>query len=241
MSKDATLVAGTKSYFKIKDGSSDFRALPGLVTLGSVGSVGSFVDQTTLEDTAKRYIGGMKDTSESTLKVNVYPDDADQAAFLQAAQDKRVIVVKNVLPPNSQGKQLVMEYDVALAGYRTPEFSDGNGLVQFEVATRQSGEPSFVFATAGKVYSIASLTVTTGGAVTLADGDYQITQGKEMLTSGSGVNAQVTVTVSSNAVTAVKSIDNSGLGFEQNDTLTVSKVGNVAMTTDCVLTVATVS
>ncbi|HIF9075761.1 TPA: hypothetical protein ACX6NV_000592 [Photobacterium damselae] len=239
--KDATLVAGTKSYFKLKDEVGDYAFLPGLVTLGAVGSVGSYVDQTTLDDTTKRYLGGMKDTSESTLKVNVYPDDPNQSKFVQAAQDKRVVQIKNILPPNSSGKQFVMEYEMALAGYRTPEMSDGNTLVQFEVSGRQSGEPSFAFAEAGKVFGISEATVTTPGAVTLTDGDYQVTQGKDMLTSGDGVNSQFTLTVASGAVSAVKSIDNPGLGFLANDTLTVSTIGNVTMDTAAVLTVSKVS
>lgn len=238
---DAILVAGTRTYFEISGSSTGYLEIEGIRSLGAIGATGSYVDQTTLKDTTRRYVGGLKDTQESTMRLAVYPGDANQDKFIQAAQNTKNAKMKIVMPPNAAGKQFVAVFDVALSGYQLPEMSDGNTIIEYEISYRLSGEPAFSFADQGKVYSITALTVTTGGAFTLSDGDYQLEQGKEFTTSGDGVGATVTVTIASNAISAVKSIDHGGLGYEQSDTLTVNRVGGVTASTNAVLTVSSVA
>lgn len=238
---DAILVAGTRTYFQIAGESGGYLEIEGVRSLGAIGATGSYVEQTTLKDTTRRYIGGLKDTAESTLRLAVYPGDANQDKFIQAAQNTKNCKMKVVMPPDSNGKQFVAVFDVALSGYQLPEMGDGNTIIEYEISYRLSGEPSFSFADAGKVYSITGLTVTTGGAVTIANGDYQLEQGKDFTTSADGVGAVVTVTIASNTISAIKSIDHGGLGYEVGNTLSVTRVGGVNATTNGVLTVSTVS
>jgi hypothetical protein len=240
MAEDAVLAAGTRVYFKISGESGDYLELEGVRNLGRIGVTGSYVEQTTIKDRARRYVSGLADTEESTIRIADYSADANQAKFIEAAQNRRNADLKIVWPANAAGKSLVGQIDVALSGYGVPETSDGNAIVEFEVNYRMSGEPVFIRADQGKVFSISALTVTSGGTFAAADGEYQLTQGVDFLTSGSGVGAVVTVTIASNTITAVR-IDHGGLGFAQNDTLTVSKVGGVNGTADATLTVTTVS
>lgn len=127
-----------------------------------------------------------------------------------------------------------------MSGYGIPETSDGNALIEFEVSYRMSGEPAFARADAGKVFSISALTVTTGGTFNTTNGQYQLEQGKNFTSSGNGVKAVVTVTIDTNTITAVV-VDHGGLGYEQNDTLTITRVGGVNGTSNGTLTVSSVS
>lgn len=238
---DAILVAGTRSYFEIAGSATGYLEIEGVRSLGAIGATGSYVEQTTLKDRTRRYIGGLKDTAESTLRLAVYPGDANQDKFIQAAQNTQNAKMRVVMPPNAEGKQFVAVFDVALSGYQLPEMSDGNTIIEYEISYRLSGEPSFSFADQGEVYSISGLTVTEGGTFAAGDGDYQIGQGTSFTTSGDGVNAVATVTIASNTITAVKSIDNGGLGYAIDDTLTVTRIGGVNATSSATLTVSTVS
>ncbi|CAM0043175.1 major tail protein [Vibrio phage K394] len=238
---DAILVAGTRTYFEIAGSATGYLEIEGVRSLGAIGATGSYVEQTTLKDRTRRYIGGLKDTAESTLRLAVYPGDANQDKFIQAAQNTQNCKMKVVMPPNASGKQFVAVFDVALSGYQLPEMSGGNTIIEYEISYRLSGEPAFSFADQGKVYSISDLTVTTGGSITVGDGDYQLEQGKDFTTSGDGVGATVTVTIASNTINAIKSIDHGGLGYSVSDTLSVTRVGGVNATTNGTLTVSTVS
>lgn len=240
MSQDAVLAAGTRVYFKIAGQVGDYLELEGVRNLGRIGSTGSFVDQTTIKDRTRRYIGGLRDTDESAMRITDYSSDLNQQKFIEAAQNSENANVKVVYPQNSVGKQLVAVFDVAMSGYGVPETSDGNSLIEFEVSYRMSGEPAFARADAGKVFSISTLTITTGGAFNATDGQYQLEQGKDFTTNGDGVKAVVTVTIASNTISAV-TVDHGGLGYSQNDTLTVTRVGGVNGTTNGTLTVASVS
>ena len=241
MSEDAVLVAGTRCYYQLAGaGAGSYLELKGVRSLGKIGSTGTFVDQSTLDDLTKRYVAGMGDTEDSTLKLAVYAGNKNQTDFIAAAQNRKNVKFKAVLPANSVGKNLVAVFDVALSGFSLPEISDGNVITEFDIAYRISGTPAFTFADAGKSYSISALSVTDGGSFTIADGEYQLQQGVDFTTSGSGVGATVTATIASNAITAVR-IDHGGIGFEKADTLTVAKVGGVNASTTATLTVDSVS
>lgn len=55
--------------------------LPGMLSIGQVGEKNPVLDQTTLEDTAKRSIAGMFDGPEKEFKCMAYPTDAGQQLF----------------------------------------------------------------------------------------------------------------------------------------------------------------
>lgn len=238
---DAILVAGTRTLFKVAGDAGDYLEVEGIRSLGAIGATGSYVDQTTLKDTTRRYIGGLKDTQESTMRLAVYPGDANQDKLIQAAQNTKNASMKVIMPPDANGKQFVATFDVALSGYQLPEMSDGNTIIEYEISYRMSGEPAFAFADAGQVFSVSALTVTTGGTFSVADGNYQLEQGKNFTTSGNGVGVVATITIASNTITAIVSLDDGGLGYEQNDTLTVTSVGGVTGTANGTLTVSSVS
>ena len=58
----------------------------GLTDIGDIGNSGSFIEQTTLADTTKRYISGMKDTQEIEMTYYKYAGDTDQASLKAAAE-----------------------------------------------------------------------------------------------------------------------------------------------------------
>lgn len=241
MSEDAVLVAGTRCYYQPVGASvGSYLELNGVRTLGKIGSTGSFVDQSTLKDTTKRYVPGMADTEESTLKLAIYSGDKNQSDFIHAAQQRKNVKFKVVIPPDSNGKSLVSVFDIALSGQSLPEMSDGNVIAEFDISYRISGSPAFTFADAGEVYSISAIDVTKGGAFTVADGEYLLVQGDNFISSSQGVGASVMATVESNAITSVN-IVSGGVGFKVDDTLSISKVGGVIGTTPATLTVSSVS
>lgn len=240
MANEAVLVAGTRCYFKIDGEVGDYLELEGVRSLGEIGSTGSFVETTTIKDRTRTYVGGLKDTAESTMRMAVYSEDTNQAKFLKAAQDGANMSFKVVYPASKNGKQMVALIDIATSGYNIPETSDGNAVQEFGVSYRISGEPSITFAEQGKVYSISGVNVTTAGTVTLSDGDYILEQGKDFTTSGDGVGAQIKVTIATNAVSAAV-VEHGGLGYSVSDTLTVTRVGGVNTSTSPVITVSTVS
>lgn len=41
----------------------------GITEIGDIGNTGAFIEQTTLADTTKRYMAGMKDTSEQEVTI----------------------------------------------------------------------------------------------------------------------------------------------------------------------------
>ena len=86
---------------------------------------------------------------------------------------------------------------------------------------------------------IASLNINDGGVSAVANGNYTITQGIDFITIGSGLGAQVEVTMSGGAITAIASIPTAGAGFTAGDLLTVLQVDSTFMTTPGVLEVST--
>lgn len=90
--------------------------------------------------------------------------------------------------------------------------------------------------------SIITASITNAGDFTgLANGNYPITQGVDFTSSGSGINAVITVQVLSNVITSVRSIDNGGSGHSVSDTLTITTINSVSSSVDGVLTVTSVT
>jgi len=96
--QDGVLAAGTQTKFKTKD-DADFTPLPGMLSIGQVGEKNPVLDQTTLEDTAKRSIAGMFDGPEKEFKCMAYPTDAGQQLFIAAAQATKTVIEPRVTRP----------------------------------------------------------------------------------------------------------------------------------------------
>lgn len=134
--KDAAILAGTLTMFK-GDDDEDFLPWQGIKELGDIGSTGSFIEQTTLEDTAKRYIGGMKDTQEAEMSFAWYADDANHKKLRDYAIAGKSVDIK-VQFPNG----VVAQFHAALSGFA---FSSGGNedFITAKVSMRMSGEPTW--------------------------------------------------------------------------------------------------
>lgn len=136
--QNATLIAGVLVAFK-EDSESVTEWTPwnGLTELGDIGNTGSFVEQTTLADTVKRYIAGMKDTSEIEMTYYKYAGDAGQTTLKTFAENGTNIKIK-IQWANGD----LAEFDAALSGYSIVSGGNEDG-VKAKVALRINGEVSF--------------------------------------------------------------------------------------------------
>ena len=124
------LAAGTQTKFKTKD-DADFTPLPGMLAIGQVGEKNPVLDQTTLEDTAKRSMAGMFDGPEKEFKCMSYPTDAGQRLFIAAAQATKTVIVQHIWPDN-----VTAEYEVVLLGYLRNETRVTRPLISWCRANR---------------------------------------------------------------------------------------------------------
>lgn len=227
-------------FFRILGEGLTFTELDGVQSLGRIGSTGSYVDQSTIKDRIKRYIGGVKDTEEFTMNLFSYASDENQGSFLSAADQSKNIEFKVVFPVDENGQQLVALFEIATSGYSVPETSDANKTQMYEVACRQSGKPTFAFASDNNTASTSAVTITTAGKFGALDGDFILTQGKEFVTNGSGIKASINVTLAAGIIT-VATVVSGGLGHKVDDIYTVVSVGGTTATTQAELTVSEVS
>lgn len=238
--QNATLVAGTCCFYRILGESQNFKELEGVRSLGRIGETGSYVDQSTLKDRTKRYIGGVKDTEESTMKLARYFGDDIQQEFIDGVEQSKSMEFKVVYPAAENGKQLVALFQIATSGYGVPETSDANTIIEYDVSYRISGKPSFASASGSNTASVSAVTITTAGEFSAPDGEYTLTQGKEFATSGTGINAALNATVADGAITAV-TVAGGGIGHQIDDVYTVINIGGGTTTTQATLTVSEVS
>lgn len=134
--KDSAILAGTLTMFK-GDDDSDFLPWQGIRELGDIGSTGSFIEQTTLEDKTKRYLGGMKDTQEAEMSFAWYADDANHKKLRDYAIAGKSVDIK-VQFPNG----VVAAFHAALSGFA---FSSGGNedVITAKVSLRMSGDPTW--------------------------------------------------------------------------------------------------
>lgn len=109
----------------------------GITEIGDIGNQGSFIEQTTLADTSKRYMAGMKDTSEMEVTYFKYAGDAGQAGIKTAAEAGSVIWVKVQWPNGDTAK-----FQAALSGYAIVGGGNEDG-VKAKVTMRISGDVTF--------------------------------------------------------------------------------------------------
>ena len=136
--QNATLTAGTLVYYKALNAADETYALwNGLTEIGDIGTSGSFVEDTTLADTVKTYIPGMKDTSELEFTFYRYNADTAQADLISKAQAGTSVTIKIVWPNNTQAV-----FDAALNGYAVVGAGNEDG-VKGKINLRVSGDTTF--------------------------------------------------------------------------------------------------
>jgi hypothetical protein len=134
--QNATLIAGLLVSFK---GPNDQTEKPwnGLTEIGDIGNTGSFVEQTTLADTTKRYIAGMKDTSEIEMTYYKYAGDTNQASLKTLAEAGSNIHVHLQWKNGDEA-----EFDAAISGYAIVAGSNEDG-VRAKISMRINGDVTF--------------------------------------------------------------------------------------------------
>jgi hypothetical protein len=136
--QNATLTAGTLVYYKALDAADETYALwNGLTEIGDIGTSGSFVEDTTLADTVKTYIPGMKDTSELEFTFYRYNADTAQADLISKAQAGTSVTIKIVWPNSTQAV-----FNAALNGYSVVGGGNEDG-VKGKINLRVSGDTTF--------------------------------------------------------------------------------------------------
>lgn len=109
----------------------------GITELGDIGNTGAFIEQTTLADTTKRYMAGMKDTSEQEVTYYKYADDAGQAALKTAAEAGSNIWIKVQWANGDEAK-----FQAAISGYAIVGGGNEDG-VRAKVTMRVNGDVTF--------------------------------------------------------------------------------------------------
>lgn len=130
---NAVQLAGTHSQFSL-DGGTTWKPLKGCQELGEIGSVSASVEQTTIDDTSKRYRGAIKDADDKELTMYFYEDDEDQAALRSAADSNAIIKVRHQFV-NGQ----IATYELALLGWKMVS-GNAEALMQFTISGKQNGE-----------------------------------------------------------------------------------------------------
>lgn len=135
--KDAVLGAGTITLFKEKGPATTFQQVMGMMTIGQVGEKTQTLEQTTLEDTSKRYLAGLFDGPDKELKGKFYGDDPGQEAFFTAAREGKIVIIQHEWPD-----KITAEYEVVLLGYMRDE-TGGDKTLDWVVPCKQNGKVSW--------------------------------------------------------------------------------------------------
>lgn len=130
---DAVQLAGTHSQFSLDNGTT-WKPLKGCQELGEIGSVSASVEQTTIDDTSKRYRGAIKDADDKELTMFYYAGDADQEALRAAADSLAIIKVRHQFKTGA-----IATYELALLGWKMVS-GNAEALMQFTISGKQNGE-----------------------------------------------------------------------------------------------------
>lgn len=137
---DAVQLAGTHSQFSLDNGKT-WMPLKGCQELGEIGSVSASVEQTTIDDTSKRYRGAIKDADDKELTMFYYEGDADQEALRAAADSLAIIKVRHQFKTGA-----IATYELALLGWKMVS-GNAEALMQFTISGKQNGEVVWTTAT----------------------------------------------------------------------------------------------
>lgn len=131
----AMLPSGTIVKFgKPGDAITVMKPLINCKSTGTTGLTGGFVDCTTLIDKTKQSISDLPDGQEKTLGFIDDPENADFAAFLNAAQAREVVQFYVELP-NKRTATMIL----ALAGWEMNDIAaPANEVIQISVKAKQN-------------------------------------------------------------------------------------------------------
>ena len=118
------------------DAGTTWIALPEAHSIDAFGTEGSFVDATTLADTTKKYVAGIKDTPEINLVVNHDAASTAVSGILAAANAGETVKMKVTFPDGQTAT-----FDMALSGYTTQV--EGENLIRHTIKGKQSGDVVF--------------------------------------------------------------------------------------------------
>lgn len=127
-------IVGGETQVQYSTDGENWVPLRGVTAYGDTGETASFIDQTTIEDSDSRYLAGKSDTPDKTITGYLYPDDAEQSAFLELAEQKA-----NVLMSIFWKSGNAVTFVVALGGRIDPE-ANSESVLSWQVNGKQSGK-----------------------------------------------------------------------------------------------------
>ena len=152
--QNATLIAGMLVGYSTATADPDSNSgtwspWNGITEIGDIGNSGAFVEQTTLADTTKRYMAGMKDTAEMEVTYYKYAGDTNQAALKTAAEAGSQAALKTAAEAGSNIWVKVQwkngdtaKFQAAISGYALVGGSNEDG-VKAKISMRINGDVAF--------------------------------------------------------------------------------------------------
>lgn len=132
--QNAIQLAGTNSQFALDEGGETWQPLTGLQSISEVGSTATAIDQTVIDDTVKRFLGGIKEAPDYELEFLFYPEDMDQKALREAAAALKVIKIRHQYPSGQ-----ICTYECALLGWTMTE-GTAEDLNKFKISGKITSE-----------------------------------------------------------------------------------------------------
>ena len=120
------------------DGGTVYNTIPGVATVPRIGSEGSFVEITSIDDLTKRFTAGIKTPPEWELAFNRIGDDTTQDALIAAAVAGDTVKIKCTYQTGD-----VAVIDLVLNGYFAEEAAQGDAVQMFAIKGQQSGDAVF--------------------------------------------------------------------------------------------------
>lgn len=143
--QDAVLMSTTTTQYCLKDSThteaptndTDWKDLHGIQTLSDIGTTAPTVEQTTIEDTAKRYIADIKDGEDKELEMVRYANDENQQEVFTAANAGRMCFIRHVWPTGD-----IATYECVFKGAVMMSGSVSD-LVKFKIQYKLNGDVTF--------------------------------------------------------------------------------------------------
>ena len=131
----AKITAGTIIEFEDPDSPATWLEIPEIISLGTLGEQGSFVETTSIDigDNTRKYIPGLQDVAENTLTFNWRGNDANQNILANWAENLRSVNMRVTF-----SNAVIFTATVGLSGFSTTEVTDANAPLQASVTYRPS-------------------------------------------------------------------------------------------------------
>lgn len=140
MSKEAFLAAGTKFKADI-NGDGTLVVIPGITSVGATGDEVEAKDKTTMSDTRKVYGASLPDSPDKSVKGQFRSTDADQIAFINAANAKESIDCEMEWPDGTTGT-----FTLQLLGFSLDE-ATAEDWQMFTIPSRQNTDVAWTYPT----------------------------------------------------------------------------------------------